>query len=705
MNPRIGVPLMVALLLASSWAFSNEETVNDWVRENQISTESEEQPLLGMQNNETWLVLLADFQSDRASEAWGPEQAQYLLDDVATAYIGQVSGNQSQLNVVVDQKVTTAINPMESYGTDVGGNRDTDASGQFQPVRLAEEVVLDHASDVNWSQFDLNSDGIIDRLLILHTTKGQEETPGQTNKIWSHFTRFEDPIPVAEGYTVGHYTMASLRTGSSGTGIILHEMMHQMGALDLYPVHEANPQSDWQGVGNWDIMASGNWNGGGAWPALPTAASLELIGLQRSSTMDLTWPSSSVAPCVGPTVEMVGMSEGGLALRIQEEEQQVIWIEHRTDFGFDSHLPGHGILVTMQDRSVGDEERNELNRDADQPWLAVLEADGRDDLRKGTNDGEASDLFTNGTSFGAQGVLIRDHDGFLVPWTATVSGEENLSLQFSAANCTPGFSANGPDFGAVLLPSEPLMFTMQTEAPCTLNHSLTLTDGRGIVLEPRNLTPGTTDVSLQFGWNGTANSESILQGTITCGIGTLDLSTKVLTLARIPVENLVTGTLLTNQKSTIMLPIESTGTGSQSFTLDLDGPMSRVATIEDRITLTGEDELEVQIAPNNLLENGMRVRGELVLIDSNGHRWMYELEFTAQTEEPSSLEEWRTPGRILGLVGLVAAVWVLLGMTERKKKPKPSPDGEPNPVVAHETESKVFEEIQDPWGRPVDNFD
>ena len=28
MNPRIGVPLIVALLLASSWAFSNEDITN-----------------------------------------------------------------------------------------------------------------------------------------------------------------------------------------------------------------------------------------------------------------------------------------------------------------------------------------------------------------------------------------------------------------------------------------------------------------------------------------------------------------------------------------------------------------------------------------------------------------------------------------------------------------------------------------------------
>ena len=36
-------------------------------------------------------------------------------------------------------------------------------------------------------------------------------------------------------------------------------MYHQFGAADAYPVESTLLQS-WKGVGNWDIMASGNWN-------------------------------------------------------------------------------------------------------------------------------------------------------------------------------------------------------------------------------------------------------------------------------------------------------------------------------------------------------------------------------------------------------------------------------------------------------------
>tara|TARA_B110000459_G_C16623511_1_gene503346 strand:- start:1093 stop:3207 length:2115 start_codon:yes stop_codon:yes gene_type:complete len=701
MSPRFGVPIIVALLLASSWAFSNEDVIDDWVRENQVSIESPDSPLLGIQDHERWLVLIADFPSHPSSDSWGPEQAQNMLDDIAQSYVAQLTGNTTQLTVIVSADVTTANEEVERYGLDTNSNRDSAADGTFLPMNLAEEVISDHASNVNWSDFDLNQDGEVDRLLILHTTKGQEESPGQSSKIWSHFTRLESPIKVDSGLTVGHYTMASLRTGSSGMGTVLHEMLHQMGALDLYPVHDSSQETNWHGVGNWDIMASGNWNGGGVWPALGTAATLDLIGAQRSTTMDLTWPATSVAPCIGPTVQMVGMSEGGKALKIPMNEEQVVWIERHTDSGFDKNLPGHGILVTLQDRSVGDEARNELNRDPDQPWLSVVEADGRNDMGNGINDGEASDVFTNGSKFGAEGIAIRNHDGFKVPWTATVVGDENITIQFTAPNCTSSFEANGPDFGAVLLPEESFSLSITTAQPCLLNHNLTLTDGRTITLHPATVEAGETDVELRFGWNGTPNSEVVLEGILTCGSGSLDLSTRLLTLARIPHVSTTIGTMPWTDSGMISIPIESRGNGTQSFTLDLDGPMARVGTVEDRIILDGNDELRITIDPNGLLQEGMKVRGELVLIDGNGHRWTYDLDFIAQDKETSTLDAWRTPGRLLSAVCLVGAVWVLLGFLERKKKPAQTPQmtGE---AIPSQPAVEAFTGDTDPWGRPVD---
>ncbi len=699
MNPRVGVPFLVALLLASSWAFTNQSVIDEWVRETQFESNNEEATLLPIQTNEHWLVLVADFPEQQASETWGITQAELMLNDIAKSYIEQLTNNQTKLTVVVHDEVTRASSNVAAYGADYSGDRDTNSNGDFLPMNLAEEVVRYRADDVNWSQFDLDNDGIVDRVLILHTTKGQEENPGVSDNIWSHFTRFEEPIKVSSEHSVGHYTMASLRTGSSGMGTVLHEMMHQMGALDLYPVHDVSPSSDWHGVGNWDIMASGNWNGGGVWPALGTSPTMELIGLERYVSLDLTWPTSSVQPCIGPTIQMHGMTEGGEALKIPLGEEQYIWIERHSDVGFDSHLPGHGILVMQQDRSIGDEERNELNRDPEQPWLRVIEADNGDQMLQGVNDGEASDVFRNGTTFGAQGVLIRDHDGILVPWPAHVEGEANMTIRFTAEHCSPEITVNGPDFGAVLLPSDSLKLEIKSTIECSLTHNFTLTDGRTVTLDPANLTIGMNSIDLTFSSNGTANSESRIEGKLACEESVIDLSTQVLTLSRIPIETQIEGTLHARDASTILISIPSDGRGTQSFTIDLDGPMSRVGTIENRFILDGDDELEIAINPNGLLLDGMKVKGDLILIDTNGHRWTYTLDFTAELDETSTFDAWRTPGRILSIICLVGAVWVGMGMVEWKNKESNS---EPNHDTVIDQQPEVQPVEFDPWGRPVD---
>jgi hypothetical protein len=42
MRTALGVPLLVILLLASSWSYSNGDTIEEWMRENAIIIDSNE---------------------------------------------------------------------------------------------------------------------------------------------------------------------------------------------------------------------------------------------------------------------------------------------------------------------------------------------------------------------------------------------------------------------------------------------------------------------------------------------------------------------------------------------------------------------------------------------------------------------------------------------------------------------------------------
>lgn len=712
MRPSLGVPFLVVLLLASSWSYSNGDTIEQWMRENAIIVPSDdESPVLNLQQDERWLVLIVDFEQSPADSAWGPEQARNILQDSAVDYIDQISGGQSSVNIHVADDVTRASGVLSDYGSDINGQRDVDEDGEFLPMALAQETIESHISTVNWSQYDLDGDGWVDRLLILHTTKGQEENTGSSDRIWSHYTTFKEPIELSKDLKVGHYTMSSLRTGSSGIGTMLHEMLHQMGALDLYPVHDTFQTHQWKGVGDWDIMASGNWNGGGSWPALPTAASLELIGAVRQQNMDLQWPSSAISPCIGPSIKMTGVSEGGDTLKIQISQSEVIWLEYRSNSGFDSHLPGSGLLVTYQDKSVGDMEQNELNRDPEQPWLSVIEADGRNDMTSGTNSGEADDLFNSG-SFGADGIKIFDHDGVLVPWIATVEHNQEFFVNFTAPNCSPSMDIDLQDHGYVTLPGDDFTFTATGSENCLMVLDLLLSDGNQILFansDDAQMTAGTKQFSAIINGTRAPQSQSVLSGSISCGSSYFEINTMLLTLGKIPIPSEIIGKIDFEQEQQVIVEIDSMGNFSNSFRVELNGPLSRIAETNDEIILDESSQLIIDIDPKGLLSDGMIVNGEIVLVSFSGHRWEYPVEFVAQSDS-SELEQWRKPSNLLALAGVLAMLWTILGMRDTINKKKNSTLNEANNTQDNDSKSEQMSIVSieenppqlDPWGRLID---
>ena len=214
---------------------------------------------------------------------------------------------------------------------------------------------------------DMPADGWIDRFLIIHTAEVQEDNGG-SGSIWSHYGPLSAMVEV-DGYKFDHYTIAGF---DSGFGTIIHEMLHQMGALDLYDVHGQGTGEDWNGLGDWDVMASGNWNGvNGRTPALPSLATLDLIGVDRATEISVNNPGETQNYVLSP------LSSAGSGLFIQISPSERVWMAFRGSNGFDSDLPGHGLLVTVQDTSVGDKEQNLINTNPDIPWFGSAVATER----------------------------------------------------------------------------------------------------------------------------------------------------------------------------------------------------------------------------------------------------------------------------------------------------------------------------------------
>jgi M6 family metalloprotease-like protein len=689
MRASIAVPVAILLLLAGSWFSFNGEIVENWIDEQRDTPPENTNSLVGLQSKESWIVVMVDFSDHPADSSENPSTAAGIIRDVANPFLNQTSGTEIEFDVIFYDQVIRAKYPMTTYGSDSGSVRDAGIDG-INPASLVAEVIESIGDDIDWDKADYDKDGIIDRFLILHPAEPQEDGGGSSSRIWSHFSQISEVVETKSEQKIGHYVIASMAS-STYRGTIMHEMLHQMGAVDLYPVHDEVSIDNWKGVGNWDIMASGNWNGQGIWPALPTAASMELLDVDRFEELTPSWPQSS-GDCYGPNKALMQMATGGSAIRIEIDEGEYVWIELRGGFGFDNHLPGEGVLLLIQDITSGDIAENEVNSHPDNPWLAVIEADGRDDLLAGVGKGELSDLFQDGDVFGSDGELIYNRDGVLVDWNATVRDDNGtIYIDFASSGCGHSIDVDLPDHGSILLANESI--PIEISGPCSnLSQNITSTDERNVTLENNNLV---------FEEAGFEMTRGYIRGQISCDEGSaIILDHEFFITRNRPVLTSFASEIPIIESSTILVPLGFEGNGSQSWIVGIDGPLARIAQTTQIQNLGDGDQLAIEINPDNLLTPGMIARGNVILATESGHRWQLEVTLTAQEEEMSTFDEWRQPEKIIPIACVLAALWFVLGIRKLDAARQPAPKFEEGPGIIFPVHS-----TDPPFANPLSETD
>jgi len=169
----------------------------------------------------------------------------------------------SQFNLTVDVfGPYTASQNMSYYGAN-------DSYGNDQnPRTLVTEAVNAADAAANFANYDNDGDGTVDGVYVIYAGYG-EEAGARSNAIWAHAWNI-NPV-TKDGKTVSRYSCSAELRGNSGTtitsiGVICHEFGHVLGAPDYYDT-DYSTGGQFEGTGNWDIMASGSWNNNGDTPA------------------------------------------------------------------------------------------------------------------------------------------------------------------------------------------------------------------------------------------------------------------------------------------------------------------------------------------------------------------------------------------------------------------------------------------------------
>jgi len=339
-------------------AAEHRKQVNGRRASRRILPGDEHQPYTGSKKG---LIILANF-SDVQFEAAHDRQ---LYDDAANK-VGFTSeyGHQGSVHdYFLDQSNQQfdlsfdVVGPIQlkherayygTNGSDSESNVVIDPNAPYMIKEACEAV----DAQVNFADYDWDDDGVVDQVMVIYPGHG-ENGIGSSETIWPHEAQLSwSQIELTlDGKTIDTYActselttyqipdeMGNYITGLDGIGTLCHEFSHCLGLPDMYDTGDGI----WYGMGTWDLMDGGAYNGGAFLPASFTAYERMYAGWQQPvvlSTQDVQVQG------------MKALTDGGETYIIYNDKykDEYYLLENRQPTKWDRGLYGKGLLVTHVD--------------------------------------------------------------------------------------------------------------------------------------------------------------------------------------------------------------------------------------------------------------------------------------------------------------------------------------------------------------------
>ena len=258
------------------------------------------------------------------------------------------------------------------------GKNDADDQDEHPGEMVCEAVTLAKDVVTDWAQYDWDDDGYVDQIYVVYAGKGEADG-GAENTIWPHaydlyssnyYGDGSGPVTVAAGLKVNNYACGPELDGSTGNvtgiGTMCHEFCHCLGYPDFYDID----YSGGQGMGPWDLMDMGSYNGGGYQPAGYTSYERWMAGwLEPTELRDENVSVTDLQP----------LQNGGGCYIIYNKKtnNEFYLLENRQLVGWDASLPAAGMLILHCDYNATVWEQNGPNDDPNHQRMTVVPADGR----------------------------------------------------------------------------------------------------------------------------------------------------------------------------------------------------------------------------------------------------------------------------------------------------------------------------------------
>lgn len=307
------------------------------------------------------LIILVNFADSKFNTSkFGPTQTLYSrianeanygennFKGSISDYFKAQSGGQFLLDFDVAGPVTLP-NGYSYYG------QNDDDGYDKRPTKMVREACQALDGSVDFSKYDWDGDGEVEEVFVVYAGNGEHDTTNQPNLIWPHMdnlANYNEQLTL-DGVTINTYACASELNGDktlSGIGTFCHEFSHCMGFPDMYDT--ASDGNNF-GMGSWDLMDYGSYNGDGYVPAGYSGYEKMVCGW--TTPIELDKPMT-----VNGMERLADMGQTYIIYNKGNRNEYYI-LENRQQIGFDKYLPGSGLLIEHVDYDKDIWEWNAVN--------------------------------------------------------------------------------------------------------------------------------------------------------------------------------------------------------------------------------------------------------------------------------------------------------------------------------------------------------
>lgn len=246
------------------------------------------------------------------------------------------------------------------YGGNDGWGNDSN------PEQMVIEALDALDSEVDFAQYDRDGDGLIDNVFLFYAGQGENSSPID-DAVWPHANQLSilnESGHVYDGVEADRYgcTNEWMGTRPDGVGTFIHEFGHILGLPDLYATGYSNAFTP----DAWSVMDYGSYNNDGMTP--PFYGVFERYALGWMAPRDIDRAVSATLPPIEDNVAGIIRTE---------KDTEFFLVENRQQSGWDTYLPGHGMLVWHIDYNELVWKNNTVNNVGAHQYVDLEEADNK----------------------------------------------------------------------------------------------------------------------------------------------------------------------------------------------------------------------------------------------------------------------------------------------------------------------------------------